>query len=71
FKKTSRYVTVKIKKINRVKFKNGIYIVKLDKKYNVIMAKRVSSVYLNPRRFQNQLYLKNSYFAVDERLKSL
>lgn len=55
----------------KVKFSPGIYIVRLDRNYNVVGATYVNSVALNPNMYQNQQYLKNSYFAHDTRERSL
>jgi N-acetylmuramoyl-L-alanine amidase len=55
----------------RVKFSTGIYVVRLDRNQNVISAQYVNSVSLNPNLYQNQQYLKNSYFANDTRERSL
>ncbi len=55
----------------QVNFTPGIYVVRLNHDLKVESAKRVSKVYLNPDRYQNQLYLKNSHFAYDARNKSL
>ncbi|HPX92243.1 MAG TPA: hypothetical protein PKZ93_12135, partial [Spirochaetota bacterium] len=52
-------------------FTPGLYVVSLDKKLNVIKAEKVSAVYLDPHRYQNQQYLKNSYFAATEKEKDL
>ena len=60
------------KKIARsVNFCTGIYVVKLGKNLKVKKVKRVGSVKLNPYNYQNQQYLKNSYFAAGEKHKSL
>ena len=53
----------KWKKI-KIDFKEGIYLIKLNKKMHIIYAKRVSQVLLDPQKYQNQQYLKNSYFAL-------
>lgn len=53
------------------KFKTGIYIVNLDKNLNILKADSVSSVYLNPDKYQNQQYLKNSYFENTELEKNI
>lgn len=53
------------------KFKTGIYIVHLDKNLDILKAKSVSSVYLNPDKYQNQQYLKNSYFENTELEKNI
>jgi len=68
-KKKKRYVRVWKKSSSKFTFDYGIYIVTLDKNRRVVKAERVSSVYLNPERYQNQQYLKNSYFAETERQK--
>ncbi len=49
----------------------GIYIVQLTAKGNVKNVKRVAIVKLDPYKYQNQMYLKNSYCAPKERNKSL
>lgn len=52
-------------------FTNGIYIITFDKNFNVTKAEAVSQVYLNPEVYQNQQYLKNSYFERTERERNL
>ena len=65
-------VNKKVKEVNKISFdKEGIYIVKLDKNLNVTKGHLVKKVYLNPNKYQNQLYLKNSYFANDKKEKTL
>jgi len=66
-----RNVTVWRSVKRRVNFTPGMYVVKLDRDLRVKSAKRVSRVYLNPERYQNHLYLKNSHFAHAARNKSL
>lgn len=68
-KSKKRYIRVWEKNIRKFNFDDGIYVVTLDKYKRVVRAERVSSVYLNPDRYQNQQYLKNSYFAETERQK--
>ncbi len=68
-KKKKKNIIVWEKKSRKFIFDDGIYVVTLDKKKRVVRAERVSSVYLNPERYQNQQYLKNSYFAETERQK--
>jgi hypothetical protein len=68
-KKKKRYVQVWEKKSSKFVFDYGIYVVTLDKNRRVAKAERVSSVYLDPEKYQNQQYLKNSYFAETERQK--
>jgi len=70
-RKKRRYRTVYKKQYYKYEFSPGIYIVKLDKNFRVVKARRVSSVYLNPDRYQNQQYLKNSYFTEIEKVKDL
>ena len=67
-KKTIYYWKWKRKK---VKFHRGIYIVKLNKNLVVKNVKRTSLVSLNPWKYQNQQYLKNSYFANRTKQKNL
>jgi N-acetylmuramoyl-L-alanine amidase len=52
-------------------FREGLYIVRLNKKLEVIEARRVPNVHLNPLKYQNHQYLKNSSFAISEKEKSL
>ncbi len=70
-KKKKKRITKWVKSPRKVKFGSGIYIVKLDGNYNVIGARYVSRVPLNPGQYQNQQYLKNSYFAHDHKERSL
>ncbi len=58
-KRTAAWKTI----VQRVHFGTGIYIVTLDKNLNLVSARYVSSVPLNPGQYQNQQYLKNSYFS--------
>ena len=55
----------------KINFAPGIYIVRLDKNLNVASAQYVNSVVLDPRRYQNHQYLKNSYFAHDTKDRAL
>ena len=66
-KRITRWVTSS----HKIKFGNGIFIVRLDKNYNVTGARYVNSVTLNPNQYQNQQFLKNSYFAHDTKERSL
>lgn len=70
-KKKKKYITSYQKKYNNYEFKPGIYIVQLDKSLNVVKARRVSSVYLDPNKYQNHQYLKNSYFTQIEQRKDI
>lgn len=70
-RKRKRYVRYWKKYYKRIRFTPGIYIVRLDKKLNVVKVKRVTRVLLSSRKFQNQQYLKNSHFATFKRHRSL
>ena len=70
-KKKKKRIARWVETSRRVKFGTGIYIVKLDNNYNVTGARYVYSVTLNPGEYQNQQYLKNSYFAHDHKERSL
>ncbi len=63
------YYWKKVKK--SVNFTTGIYIVHLDEKLVVKKVRRVTKVSLNQKRYQNQQYLKNSYFAIEEKFRTL
>ena len=52
-------------------FKEGLYLVKLNKNFQVTKAKRVTQLLLDPCMYQNHQYLKNSYFAGIKKEKSL
>jgi N-acetylmuramoyl-L-alanine amidase len=76
--KTGSYINKKKKRVTKwkevaqkIRFGTGIYIVQLDGNCNVVSARYVSSVALNPNLYQNEQYLKNSFFAHDTREKSL
>jgi len=69
--KRKKRIWVSEKVVKDFEFTPGIYVVNLDKKLNVIKAKRVSAVYLDPHKYQNQQYLKNSYFAETEQEKDI
>ncbi|MCL2025459.1 MAG: N-acetylmuramoyl-L-alanine amidase [Leptospirales bacterium] len=53
------------------KFDRGIYLISINDKLEVTKTKKVSGVLLDPLKYQNQQYLKNSYFASTSRGKSL
>ncbi len=69
--KKKRNVPVWKNKRQHVEFVPGIYVLGLDRNMDLVSAKRVSRVHLNPDRYQNHLFLKNSYFANVQREKSL
>jgi hypothetical protein len=56
---------------NTGEFKEGLYVIRLNKKMEVVEAKRVPTIHLNPLKYQNHQYLKNSSFAISEKEKSL
>lgn len=70
-KKRKRWVWYKKKYVRRVWFTGGIYIVKLNRKLQVVYAKKVSRVRLLRWKYQNQQYLKNSYFAPRKKIKRI
>ncbi len=70
-RKKKRNITVWKNESRHIDFYPGMYVVELNRNLDLVSAKRVSRVYLNPDRYQNQLYLKNSYFAHVQREKSL
>jgi N-acetylmuramoyl-L-alanine amidase len=59
------------KSLVRVTFTPGIYIVSLNRNLSVASVARVGKVRLDPRRYQNHQYLKNSYFALEDKHRSL
>jgi hypothetical protein len=69
--KRKKRIWVSKKVVRDFEFTPGIYVVNLDKNLNVVKANRVSAVYLDPQKYQNQQYLKNSYFAETEKQKDI
>lgn len=69
--KKKRRIAKLITEEHRITFTPGIYIVRLDRNCNVVEARRANSVALDPSRYQNQQYLKNSFFASDARERAL
>lgn len=71
---SSQFVQTKIK-VGKKRFEKptqeGIYIVQLAAKGNVKSVKRVAIAKLDPCKYQNQMYLKNSYCVPKERNKYL
>ncbi|MCX8123721.1 MAG: N-acetylmuramoyl-L-alanine amidase [Spirochaetes bacterium] len=69
-----QFVQAKVK-VGKKRFEKptgeGIYIVQLSPKGNIRSVKRVAIVKLDPFKYQNQLYLKNSYCVPKEKNKSL
>ncbi len=70
-KKHKKRVSKWQKSRKKINFKNGIYIVKINSNLNVVNARKVRSVLLNPDKYQNQQYLKNSYFSSGKKYRSL
>jgi N-acetylmuramoyl-L-alanine amidase len=70
-KKKKKNVTVWRSVRKRINFSPGIYVVNLNHRLEVENARRMSRVYLNPDRYQNQLFLKNSFCANASKSKSL
>jgi hypothetical protein len=54
-----------------VDFEKGIYLISINNDLKVTKANKVSGVLLDPWKYQNQQYLKNSYFAPNLMEKSL
>ena len=52
-------------------FSSGIYVAELSKDMKVVKVVKVSSVYLDSTKYQNQQYLKNSYFTQIEMDKEI
>jgi len=70
-KKRKRRVTKWDKISKKFNFKSGIYIVRFNRDFTIASAKKVSSVYLDENRYQNQQFLKNSYFGQFRKERSL
>ncbi len=70
-KKKKKHVYYWKKMRYKINFKEGIYIVHLGKNLTVKKAKKVSRVKLDPWRYQNHKYLKNSCCANYTRSKGL
>lgn len=70
-KKKKKYIYYWKKRRYKINFTEGIYIVKLGKNLTVKKVKKVSRVKLDPWRYQNHKYLKNSCCATYTRSKGL
>jgi N-acetylmuramoyl-L-alanine amidase len=55
----------------KVDFKEGIYIITINKNFIITRVQKVMQVLLDPGKYQNQQYLKNSYFAEITKEKTL
>jgi hypothetical protein len=55
----------------KVHFVPGIYLVSLNRNLTVANVTRVTTVKLNPLKYQNHQYLKNSHFSREERERAL
>lgn len=69
--KKHRYITTYKKKTYDFEFKPGIFVVHMDRNMKIVKADRVSKVYLDPGKYQNHQYLKNSYFTQIEQERNL
>lgn len=69
--KKHKYTTVYKKKFDDFEFKPGIFVVQIDRNMRIVKADRVSQIYLDPNKYQNQQYLKNSYFTEIEQERNL
>lgn len=70
-KKQKKYIT-SWKRVNKkVYFTTGIYLVNIDDNLRVTKALKTSNVVLDHNKYQNQQYLKNSYFASSVMKKAL
>jgi hypothetical protein len=59
------------KTVKDFEFKSGIFVAELNNDMKIVKVVRVSSVYLDPNKYQNQQYLKNSYFTQIEMEKEI
>ena len=69
--KKKRYITTNKKIVRDFDFRSGIYVAHLSKDMKVVKVERVSSVYLDSNKYQNDQYLKNSYFTQIEMEKEI
>jgi hypothetical protein len=69
--KKKRYITTSKKIVRDFDFRSGIYVAHLSKDMKVVKVERVSSVYLDSNKYQNDQYLKNSYFTQIEMEKEI
>lgn len=70
-KKKKKYIWKKYRKTKYIRFTDGIYVVKLNSKFNLVRVKKVKHVAFNPRKYQNQQYFKNSCLAKKTKHKSI
>ncbi len=70
-KKRKRFIYRSVRINKKFNFRSGIYIVKFNRDLSIASAKRVPSVYLDDKRYQNQQFLKNSYFGQYKKERSL
>jgi hypothetical protein len=69
--KNKKYITTNKKVVKDFEFKSGIFIAELSKDMKIVKVTKVSSVYLDPDKYQNHQYLKNSYFTQIEMEKEI
>ncbi len=55
----------------KVNFTQGIYLVYLNKNLTVANVSRVNTVRLDPGKYQNYQYMKNSHFSIEEKERAL
>ncbi len=55
----------------KISFTSGIYLVRFTSDLTIQRAERVTRVQLNDRKYQNEQYLNNSFFARHEREKKI
>jgi len=69
--KKKQYVATRKKIVNDFEFRSGIFVAELNKDMKIVKVVKVSSVYLDPNKYQNHQYLKNSYFTQIEMEKEI
>ena len=69
--KKKKYIITQEKIVRDFEFKPGIFIAELNKDMKIVKVTKVSSVYLDPNKYQNHQYLKNSYFTQIEMEKEI
>jgi len=70
-KKQKKHIITNKKTVKDFEFKPGIFIAELNKDMKIVKVTKVSSVYLDPNKYQNHQYLKNSYFTQIEMEKEI
>ncbi len=70
-KKKKKYITYWKWDNKKADFREGLYIVVLNKNLKITKVQRVPKILLDPAEYQNHQYLKNSYFAGVTKEKSI